>query len=452
VLALDVPSGIRDVLMHRVHRLPDDTQSLLTLAAVAGRELVPELLAYLAGLDAEHLLFNLEPAVAAGLVTPAEAGWGYRFRHPLIHESLYASTGPAGQARLHGRVATALEAAARAVRQGAWPDAVRHLHGALSVIAPGTPGAEATRCDVLTDLGQACRSGGLIAEAHRALADAVSLAHRIGDEDRELAAFGAPALWGSREWGEPDTGLVPLLERQLSRIADTDPSRRIRILSTLATELAHDQGHDRGWGYAADALEAARGLGRPEELSLAVNAYLVFAHMTDRVAEGRQLMDEMLAAGDQVSVPVQALIQANLLTERIRFAELARFDAEFPAAWRLAADEPVRLRELPDAHHRHAQRSRRGAGRPYRPAGTPVRSASGRARRRPGPGLARRPASAPGRPARHRRHRPRLRRCRRQLAGRPGLAPRPARRGRRARPAAAPARTATMIAAPHSVR
>lgn len=146
MLALDVPSGILDVLMHRVHRLPDDTQ---------------------------HLLFNLEPAVAAGLVTPAEAGWGYRFRHPLIHESLYAGTGPAGRARLHGRVATALEdlsaartavdmaqlahhylaaglfgdpvkaasyareAAARAVRQGAWPDAVRHLRDALSVIAPG---------------------------------------------------------------------------------------------------------------------------------------------------------------------------------------------------------------------------------------------------------------------------------------------------------------------------
>jgi hypothetical protein len=290
VLALDVPSGIRDVLMHRVHRLPDDTQSLLTLAAVAGRELVPELLAHLAGLDAEHLLFNLEPAVAAGLVTPAEAGWGYRFRHPLIHESLYASTGQAGRARLHGRVATALEdlpaartavdvaqlahhylaagpfgdpakavgyarqAAARAVRQGAWPDAVRHLRDALSAITPGPPGAGATRCDVLTELGQACRSGGMIAEAHRALADAVSLAHRLGDEDRELAAavaFGAPALWGSREWGEPDTGLIPLLERQLSRIADTDcpgPAWRLGRLDAAA-------GHAR----AGMALEPGSG-------------------------------------------------------------------------------------------------------------------------------------------------------------------------------------------------
>ncbi len=287
VLALDVPSGIRDVLMRRVHRLPDDTQSLLTLAAVAGRELVPELLGHVAGLDAEQLLFNLEPAVAAGLVAPAETGWGFRFRHPLIHESLYAST---GRARLHGRVAAALEdlsaaptaadvaqlahhylaagpsgdpakavsyareAAARAVRQGAWQDALRHLREALAVIS-SSRGGDATRCDVLTELGLACRSAGMVAEARAALSEAVSLAERIGDEERMLAAaiaFGASALWGSREWGEPDTGLVPLLERQLSRVADTDPSRRIAI---LATELAHDHEADHGWRYATEALE-----------------------------------------------------------------------------------------------------------------------------------------------------------------------------------------------------
>jgi len=43
-------------------------QSLLLVAAVAGREIQPELLERVAGLDAEHLLVNLEPAVAAGLV------------------------------------------------------------------------------------------------------------------------------------------------------------------------------------------------------------------------------------------------------------------------------------------------------------------------------------------------------------------------------------------------
>ena len=109
VQALDVPSGIRDVLLRRVARLPDDTQSLLMVAAVAGRELHPDLLEHVTGLDAEHLLLHLEPAIAAGLVTAAEGGWGFRFRHPLIHESLYAAGGAVERARLHARIAAALE-------------------------------------------------------------------------------------------------------------------------------------------------------------------------------------------------------------------------------------------------------------------------------------------------------------------------------------------------------
>ena len=51
-------------------------------------------------------------------------------------------------------------------------------------------------------------------------------------------AFGAPQLWGSRDWSETDTRLIALLERQLDRIGDSDTPRRIRILATLAGELA----------------------------------------------------------------------------------------------------------------------------------------------------------------------------------------------------------------------
>jgi hypothetical protein len=63
VRAHDVPTGIREVLMRRVGRLPDDTQSLLMVAAVAGRELQPDLLEHVNGIDAEHLLLGLEPAI-----------------------------------------------------------------------------------------------------------------------------------------------------------------------------------------------------------------------------------------------------------------------------------------------------------------------------------------------------------------------------------------------------
>lgn len=93
---------------------------------------------------------------------------------------------------------------------------------------------------MLVELGQARRSGGLIREAHAAFDESISLADRIGDQDRVLAAavaFGAPQLWAPREWGEIDTRLIALLERQLDRIGDGDPARRARILATLAIEL-----------------------------------------------------------------------------------------------------------------------------------------------------------------------------------------------------------------------
>lgn len=377
VRALDVPSGVQDVLLRRVHRLPADTQSLLMVAAVAGRELDPELLERVTGLDAEHLLLDLEPAIAAGLVTAAAAGWGYRFRHPLIHESLRASAGQVERARLHARVAAALEdissastadlaqlayhhlsagpfgdlakavkyareAARQAVRQGAWHDAVRHLEQALTAISPALPHAGATRCDVLVELGQARRSASMIREAHSAFQESISLADRIGDEDRMLAAavaFGAPTLWGSRDWGQTDTRLVALLERQLDRIGDSDPARRVRILATLATELQFDQTAERGWSFANEALDEARQLGQPEELGIAVSAYLLAARNTDHLRQLRAAIDDMLTSRRAVLTPqVQAILQVNLLTERLRFGELAQFDTEFAQAWRLATD------------------------------------------------------------------------------------------------------------------
>ena len=378
VRAHDVPSGIRDVLLRRVARLPEDTQSLLMVAAVAGRELQPDLLEHVTGIDAEHLLLGLEPAIAAGLVTAAEGGWGFRFRHPLIRESLYAAGGRVERARLHARIAAAMqdissagtadvvqlayhylfagpfgdpakavayarEAASRAGRQGAWQDAARHLEQALNAVSPASPDADAIRCDVLVELGQARRSGGMIREAHRAFDESISLADRIGDQDRVLAAavaFGAPQLWGSREWGQTDPRLIALLERQLGRIGDSDPARRVRILATLATELNSDQTAARGWGYANKALDTARRLGQPEELGIAVSAYLFSAgELTDHVPQIRAVLDEMLSGSQPELTPqVQAIMLARLLTERIRSGELTRFDAEFADAWRLAAD------------------------------------------------------------------------------------------------------------------
>jgi len=377
VRALDVPSGIRDVLLRRVHRLPEDTQSLLMVAAVAGRELQPDLLEHVTRIDAEQLLLGLEPAIAAGLVTTSEGGWGFRFAHPLIHESLYVSLGRVDRARLHARVAAALEdissagtadivqlahhylssgpfgdpakavryareAGARAMRQGAWQDAARHLEQALTALSPALPDANAVRCDVLVELGQARRSGGMIREAHQAFDESINLADRIGDQDRTLAvavALASPQLWGPDEYGEMDPRLIALLERQLDRIGDCDPARRVRILTALATELYFDETAQRGLRYASEALDIARRLGQPDELGIAVSAYLWSAELTDNWPELRAVLNEMLRGDGRGFTPqVQAILVGYQLMDRIRMGELGQFDAEFTQAWRLATD------------------------------------------------------------------------------------------------------------------
>jgi hypothetical protein len=252
----------------------------------------------------------------------------------------YLSAGPVGDPAKAVRYAR--EAAVQAVGQGAWQDAARHLEQALTVLSPALPDADAIRCDVLVELGQARRSAGLVRQAHRAFDESISLADRIGDEDRMLAAavaFGAPQWWGPREWGETDPRLITLLEWQLDRIGDSDPARRIRILATLATELYFDQAAFRGSTYATQALEAARQLGRPDEFAIAVSAYLWSAEVTQNWAQLRAVLDEMLTGRrTDLTALGHAVLSCHQLQDRIRRGDLGRFDTEFEQAWHLATD------------------------------------------------------------------------------------------------------------------
>jgi len=182
----------------------------------------------------------------------------------------------------------------------------------------------------------------MIRDAHRAFEESISLADRIGDEERMLAvavAFAAPQLWGPDERDEMDTRLVALLERQLDRIGDRDPARRVRILAALAAELYFVETAHRALRYANEALDIARRLGRPDELAIAVSAYLWSALVTDSWPEIRAVLDEMLRSGRPGFTPqMQAILAGYQLENRIRLGELGRFDTEFEQAWHLATD------------------------------------------------------------------------------------------------------------------
>lgn len=107
--SLDVPASVRDTVHRRLARLPEDTQTLLRVAAVIGRRFDLELLGEAATLEPDRLVALVEPALAVGLVVEDVDTWSCRFSHALVRETLDASLSRLQRARIHQRVGEAIE-------------------------------------------------------------------------------------------------------------------------------------------------------------------------------------------------------------------------------------------------------------------------------------------------------------------------------------------------------
>jgi DNA-binding SARP family transcriptional activator len=105
-----VPANVKEVVLRRVHRLPDATSHALVAASVLGDEFDFGLLAFIVDLDETTVLEQLEPALMAGLLAESHGRVGsFRFSHGLVREALYGDMGPAQRARMHRRAGEALE-------------------------------------------------------------------------------------------------------------------------------------------------------------------------------------------------------------------------------------------------------------------------------------------------------------------------------------------------------
>lgn len=100
-----VPPAVREVVLQRLARLPDTTVTLLSMAAIAGREFDLAVVAEAGSLEVEAALEAIEPAVAAGLAVEDDErlGW-FAFSHALVGEALYEATGRWRRTRLHYRI------------------------------------------------------------------------------------------------------------------------------------------------------------------------------------------------------------------------------------------------------------------------------------------------------------------------------------------------------------
>ncbi len=109
-VATALPAGVRDVLRRRLGRLPEQTTAVLSLAALAGREFDLDMLETAADFDPERTLELVEAALMSGLVVEhSEAVGRFRFSHDLVRETVAGELTALRQARLHARLAKALE-------------------------------------------------------------------------------------------------------------------------------------------------------------------------------------------------------------------------------------------------------------------------------------------------------------------------------------------------------
>src|SRR5215831_6826476 len=210
----ELPEALRDLLLARVEALPQATERLLQVAAVAGQRVDHHLLAEVAAQPPERLVELLREAVAHHILV-AEGGSGvYAFRHALVQEAIYEDLLPVQRPPLHAAYARAL--AARIEGQG---DAGTAELGRL-----------AHHWYAAHDLGRALLAS---VQAGQAAEAAYALAEAAGHYERALE------LWEQA----PDAALSSPLDRRslLQRAAQAASrtgadTRAVALISQALTE------------------------------------------------------------------------------------------------------------------------------------------------------------------------------------------------------------------------
>ena len=283
------------------------------------------------------------------------------FAHALINHTLYQDLGRTRRARLHGRIAEALEeicagepggrvtelahhwglaatsdepskavdyarrAGERALEELAPDEALRWFEQALEL--RGGKSEPTERCELLVGLGEAQRQ--LADPAHReTLLEASGLAEQLGDADRAARA----ALANHRGWsvfGEVDEQRIAALERAIELDGLSNPARSARLIARQAVELQYDTDHERRWALADRALELARGAGDPRTLAHVLSDHMYATMGRHHALLLPALVDELAELAERIDDPA-LLFMAGLYRNAIRVIEgdLSRAEQE----------------------------------------------------------------------------------------------------------------------------
>jgi DNA-binding CsgD family transcriptional regulator len=353
----EVPLRLRDLLLERVRRLDRRTQSLLQLAAAAGRDVGYSLLHATATLPESDIRESLRRAVEHGVLVANQANGSYRFRHALLAEAVYATILPGEREELHARLAEALardgapptelathwaaavrsaealaasvEAARQAEAVFGLPEARAHLERALDLWASLPDAAELAHLD----LPELCSWTAELASRTGAAPRALELQRRavelVGESDPLRAAILHERL-GSYQFqnGNYKTGLAALERAVTLTPAHPFSPERAHVLSALAVGLALVWRYDESLAVCEEALAVARAVGAeiPELRALGVLgidlAYL--GRGEEGVAELRLALELAERSGDPIALDRTYAQLTDVLTMLGRPRESAR--------------------------------------------------------------------------------------------------------------------------------
>jgi class 3 adenylate cyclase len=373
---IGLPESVREVLGRRIEGLGDDVRSVLSIAAVIGREFDVELLVLVADESEDELLELLERSAAASVLSESASVAGrFAFAHALINHTLYEELGTTRRARLHRSVAEALEsmlgpdpgervaelarhwgkattavdlgkaisyarmAGERALAELAPDEALRWFTQALELDAQRSEADLAERCDVLTGLGEAQRQVG-DAAFRETLLDASRLAAELGDADRAAASALSNNRGVQSVFGSVDSERFAALSLALELDRGRDAARSARLIARQALELQMGPEAERGQRLALEAVALARDAGDRRALAhvLRDSASVLQAPSTE-LGLRRQRADELGELGAEFGDPTLQFWAAYLSEAvAVESGDLERAEADARRRHALAVD------------------------------------------------------------------------------------------------------------------
>ena len=333
----ELPGSVKEVIAGRVARLGADAVTLLTSAAVIGREFDLGVLRELQQVDDEVIIDVLERAAAASLISEhADPPERYSFVHALAVDALSGNLTAARRARVHERIAEVLEAGrcgeappaliarhwaegtSALARRNAVDSAGRAGWAALEQLAPHSAagwfsraleglasagGDEAARRELLLGLGQAQLDDG-DPEFRSTLLTAAELAEAAGDHDRLVRAALANTRGYFSSAGFVDEERVEVLESALAHALPDDPCRA-KLLALLAAELLWSPEFARRRAISDEALTLARLRGDVAALAHVLTMRVTAIWAPETLAERLAVTEEALALAEPLGDPVQ---------------------------------------------------------------------------------------------------------------------------------------------------